>query len=113
MAVKMTGAEWLAFYSDPSFWPKGAWHDDEEFLVDGSPASDGLDLAKVPPEASITVSGGIVYIRATDNHGPSLESYIRRWRKVQTTTMIAVEVPKEKLEAVKAAIAAAGGKVQA
>jgi len=45
------------------------------------------------------------------DEGPSLETYFRRWRKKQTTTFLTVECDHTKLEAVKAAIKAAGGKI--
>jgi hypothetical protein len=41
----------------------------------------------------------------------NFEATIRKWRKMQTTTMLAVECPNDKLDAVKAAITKAGGKI--
>lgn len=35
MSTNTTGAELKAFYADPSFWPEGAYHDDEEIVTDG------------------------------------------------------------------------------
>ena len=61
---------------------------------------------------ALTVAGGIVYLKGLEE-GPSLEAYFKRWRKRQTTTVLVVEVPHEAADAVRAAVAAAGGKVRA
>lgn len=113
MAVKMTGAEWNRFYADPEAWPDGRWHDDEEILVDGAYPGDDFDLSDVRADAAMTVRGGIVFMQQGDDDGPSLEAHFRRWRKKQTTTVLVVEVPHEKAEAIRAAIAASGGAVKA
>jgi len=44
---------------------------------------------------------------------PSFEAYFKRWKKAQTTAIFVVECDLEKLDAVKQAIAAAGGKLVA
>lgn len=111
MATKTTGAEWKRFYADPQFWPEGAWHEDEEVTIDGRTAGDDDDLSMLNDTAAVTVAGGIVFVQANDDDGPTLEAYFKRWRKQQNTVFLAVEVPREKAEAVRAAIANAGGKV--
>ena len=113
MAVRTTGAEWNKFYSDISAWPKGAWHDDEEILVNGSPHDPDNDLGSIDPSASITVSGGTVYLLPEDNDGPALDLYFKRWRKAQTTVYIVCEAPRALAKTVADAILAAGGRVQA
>ena len=111
--VKVTGSEWNRFYADKAAWPEGAWHEDEEVTVDGEPPGDDFDFSEVPDSAMLTVAGGIVYLTSLAHEGPSLEAHFKRWRKKQTTTVIVVEAPHEAAEAVRAAIAAAGGKVRA
>lgn len=113
MAVKVTGSEWRDFYADPQFWPKGAWHDDEQVLVDGQEPGDDFNFDEVDSAAILTVAGGIVFMRENAQDGPSLEAHFRRWRKQQTTAVLIVEVPHASADAVRAAIAAAGGKVRA
>jgi hypothetical protein len=109
--VKLTGSEWNRFYNDAGAWPDGAWHEDEEITVDGKTAGDDLDLSAVPDGAMLTVEGGVVYLTEDADYGPSLEAHFKRWRKRQTTTVLVVEVPHEAVKVVRAAIAAAGGKV--
>ena len=41
-----------------------------------------------------------------------LVAEFRRWRKQQTTEYLSVEVPKDKADAVRSAITAAGGRVK-
>lgn len=112
MAVKMTGAEWNRFYADAEAWPDGAWHEDEEVTVDGKAPPEDFDFSSVPDAAMLTVAGGVVYLKELEE-GPSLEAHFKRWRKRQTTTTLVVDVPHETADAVRAAIAAAGGKVRA
>jgi hypothetical protein len=43
---------------------------------------------------------------------PTVEGHFKKWRKAHSTAFIAVECPKDKLDAVIAAIVAAGGKTK-
>ena len=111
MATKTTGAEFKAFYSDEEWWPKGTWHEDEEVSIDGVQADDDTDLSLVADGGRLVLSNGYV----TNTEGVDLgsfEGYFRKWRKKQTTAVLAVEVPLNKVESVTAAIIAAGGKVK-
>lgn len=112
MSIKCTGAELKAFYQseDPEFWPDGSWCEDEEITVDGAPVTENYQ--QIPDAAKVTVAGGYVFFAGKDGDlGPSFEAHFKRWRKAQTTASIVVEVQKDKLESLVAAIAAAGGKV--
>lgn len=113
MAVKTVGAEWSRFYSDKEAWPEGAWHEDEDVTVNGARPGDDFDFSEVPNEAQMTISGGIVFMKSDDDDGPSLEVHFKRWRKRQTTTVLIVEVPHERADAVRSAIKDAGGTVKA
>jgi len=108
--VKMTGSEWNRFYRES--WPEGYWHEGEEMTMDGEELTADFDLADVPDSAVIRLSGGTVYVTDDGEEGPSLEAYFKQWRKRQNTTVLVVEAPKEAADAVRAAIAAAGGKVK-
>lgn len=110
--VKVTGSEWKRFYADAEAWPEGAWHEDGEITIDGNAPPEDFDFSAVPDAATLTVAGGVVYLKEMEE-GPSLEAHFKRWRKRQTTATLIVEVPHEATEAVRAAIAAAGGKVRA
>lgn len=112
MTTKATGAELKAFYSDKAAWPGedgDTWHDDELILVEGAKV-EGYE--NIPDDAKVTIEGGVVFSKSWDDESaPSFETHFKRWRKTQNTAFLAVECPKDKLDAVKAAIRAAGGKV--
>lgn len=113
MGVKTTGAEFKKFYGDNSLWPKGTYHDDAILFVDGVEQEDGIDTETLSDEATVYIEGGyLVGPQWENNEGPSLEIYFKRWRKAQSTTLLSVECDKSVLEAVKAAIRNAGGKVK-
>jgi hypothetical protein len=110
MSIETAGAQWKRYFLDSAVWPPGAWCDDEVIHVDGVPSSGELDLSAVKDSARILLEGGDVY-----HYDPSsgqhkrvacLESHFTEWLERQGTVPFAVEVPKEKLAAVQAAIAA-------
>ena len=115
--VKIIGVEWNRFYADESAWPEGAWYDDAEITIDGQLVDDDFDLSEVPDSAIMTVSGGLVFLDGSVNNAMNyqrqivLETHLRRWKKRQTTTVILFEVHKSDVDAIKSAIANAGGKV--
>lgn len=122
MPVKTTGAQFKRFYSDPAFWPDnngGTWHDEVNLIVDGIHSShiDDFDFATIPDHAHVTIDTGIVFGATTPRgiglnpEGVSLETYFRRWLKLQSTTTVLVQAPRDKLPAIEAAIQAAGGRV--
>ena len=115
MTIKTTGAEFKRFYNDPEFWPEGTWHEDEEVSVDGSGWEH--EYTEIPDSAAVTVAYGQMLSDGTTPapwvgvEGPSVETHFKRWRKKQVTSYGAFECPHDKLEAVKAAIKAAGGRI--
>ena len=114
MAVTTNGAEFKRFYSDKEFWPDDeghTWHEDVLFKVDGEPVPDDFDMSNVADTAKVSMEDGIVFSPKFEGNEPSFETYFKRWRKQQTSTTLVVEVDLAKLDAVKAAIRAAGGKV--
>lgn len=112
MATKTTGAEFKRFYTDPAFWPDTTYFDDETVTVNGTTWGRTDDFENIPDAAAVTVEGGIVYGPQWKNDDePSFEGYFKRWRKLQTTKSFVVECDESKLEAILAAIKAAGGKV--
>jgi hypothetical protein len=110
MSAKTTGAEWKRFYSDKAWWPEGAYHEDDEIIVNGAVWTWDEDPMSIRDESIVTVAGGIVYLKEDAHDGPSLEAYFRRWRKAQNTVVFVCEAPKELEQAVRAAVKAAGGK---
>jgi len=110
MATKTTGAEFKRFYSDKAIWgesPGAIWHDDDVVTVNGVVQEDLAD-ENFPDGAAVTISDGVVYGVAGE---PSFETFFKRWKRAQTTASFPVECDISKLDAVKAAIQAAGGKV--
>lgn len=114
MPVKTTGAEFKRFYNAPEFWPDAdgdVWHEDVVIRIDGVEHVDGIDVETLRDDARIEIEGGIVFGPMFKGNEPSLETYFKRWRKKQTTVVLLVECDAPKLNAVKAAIKAAGGRV--
>jgi len=121
MATKTTGAEFKRFYTDANYWPPEAnhssaqdnvWHEDATIVVNGKETGPCDDLMNIPDSAEVRLEGGIVLgSRWQNDDEPSFETYFKRWRKEQTTKSFVVECDESKLEAVMAAVKAAGGKV--
>jgi hypothetical protein len=113
MAAKTTGTELQAFYGDKSFWPEkpNVWHEDLEVKVNGTLADETFEIALLKPDDLVTIQGGWIYSEAPIQTDCSFETYFRRWKKLQDTVVLLVNVPKDKQDAVKAAIKAAGGSI--
>lgn len=116
MATKTTGAEIQAFYDDKDFWPdenaKGSvWHEELALKVNGT-ESDDHEIPSLNANDQVTIIAGWVSAEGPYEADCLFETYFKRWRKIQNTAHLAVSVPKDKLEAVKAAIKAAGGSFQ-
>jgi hypothetical protein len=108
--IKTTGAEFWRFYEDKNYWPAGSWHDDTLILVNGTEVDD-YTREHIPDDAKLVIDGGIVYLDEEGRDDAPFESFFRKWRKAQSTVTIAVDCPKDKLDVIKAAIRAAGGRV--
>lgn len=109
MAVKMSGAEFSAFYSDPAFWPLGTWHDDTVITIDGEQAED-YEAGDVPESAVVCIECGVVF-SGDDTELGSIVSYFKKWKKSQKFDRLVIEVPKEKVMAFNDSLKAFGAKV--
>lgn len=109
MTTKTTGEEFKRYYNDPVAWPEGWWHDDTLITVDGEDWSEN-DLNLMPDTAVVKIESGYV-VCGDDGNTMSMDAHFRKWRKAQNSTTLVVTVENDKLEAVKEAIKAAGGKV--
>ena len=109
MSVKTTGAVFKKFYDDPSVWLEGYYHDDTVIMVDGNP-DDDTDLSEVKDASVIVVHSGWI-INAEGDAVVDLGTALKRWLRKQGTVSLIVECDASQVEAVKAAIKAAGGKV--
>ena len=106
--IKTNGAEFKRFYNDETAWPDGAWHEDELLLVNGDECEAGIDT--IPDNAIVNLSGGAVF-GLPSGAEPSMELHFKNWRRRQTATTILVECDLTKVDDVKAAVKAAGGKL--
>lgn len=112
MAIKVTGAEFKRFYDDGPWWTGETFHEDADLSINGTLRPDGIDSDSVQDTDEVTISGGVMLgPEWEEGEGPSLEEYFERWRKAQTTEIFSVECDKTIVDAVKAAIRQAGGKV--
>lgn len=114
MATKTTGAEFKRFYNDDKYWPEddgNTWHEDALLSIDGVVQEDGIDIQVLADDAEVKIQGGVVYGPQWEGNEPSLEAYFKRWKKKQSTVSFLVECDQSRLDAVKAAIKAAGGRV--
>lgn len=125
MTIKCTGAEFLRFYNDKAWWfsneDKTALSDDEHtYWEDACVFVNGEQIQEIEfdfdndlkPTDTVSVSGGVVFGKVVGAKEPSVEGYLKRWLKAQDTKSILVDCPKDKLDAILAAIKAAGGTVQ-
>jgi hypothetical protein len=119
MAVTLTGKEFKAFYEDPQVWKDPSSYVDEmQIFVDGKIFDGQRDdgqyveghVEDIHDHAQVKVEYGTFCANA-DAEGEDVCTTIRRWKKAQTTRTLLVEVDVAKLDAFKAAIKAAGGKV--
>lgn len=115
MATRTTGAEFKRFMTDPAYWPNDAgdtYYDEEELVVNGAPLDSETDIETLADDDVVTIEGGIVFSPLWVGKEPSFEAFFKQWRKKQTSVTLLIECDRAVLEAVKAAIKAAGGKVQ-
>lgn len=110
MAAKMTGAEFKRFYNDPLSWPEGTWYEDGVITVDGVEQEE-IHEDKISDTAKVVIVCGVVFLNQDDREGVAFDTYFRRWLKMQTMRQLVVQVDASKLDAVVAAVKAAGGKV--
>lgn len=110
-AVKMTGADLKRFYNDDALWVDGMFQEDAEIHINGKQASDTLDADKVDNAAAVEIRGGDV-MSGEGDYVCSLPELAQRWFDAQTHTIVTVKIEKSKLEALRAAVKAAGGEIQ-
>lgn len=103
---RMLGVDFKRFYSDPAIWGPDTYWDDGTISVDGNPEAS-LDGEAVSDTSIVVIDGGELY-----EHLPGvpvdLEACIDWWRARQENAAFSVQVPKDKVEAFKAAMAGFG-----
>lgn len=110
MTVKTTGAEFKRFYADTNFWSDQTYHEDALIYVNGEEQTDGVNESILADDDVVTIEGGYV-IESPFGRDVSLKAYFKKWLKTQSIRSFLVECDVAILDAVKAAIRAAGGKV--
>jgi hypothetical protein len=121
MTVKCTGAEFLRFYNDKDWWFSGdsipmddrTYWEDASIFVNGKmiPEYEFDFEADLKPTDQVAVSGGVVFGKVVGAKEPTVEGYLRRWLKAQSTATVVIECPKDKLDALLAAVKMAGGRI--
>ncbi len=112
MPVKTTGAEFKRFYNDEAIWVGDMFHEGEVITINGVEQEEyGTDYNELADGDQLIITHGVVYKDSTaEEEIGSFEGLFRKWRRQQTTEVFMVEAPKEKVDAVRAAVKAAGGK---
>lgn len=113
--TKMTGKEFKAFYVDPDVWgpravAKPTYCDDTVISVNGIEMED-WEMEAISDDDLVIVLDGHLCDRSSTRIPESFTGAARWWLKRQRTATLIVECDKDKIEAVAAAIKAAGGKV--
>jgi biopolymer transport protein ExbD len=115
MAVKISGADFKAFYTDPAFWPGkpgDTYHEEEETSVDGvSVDPSDFSYSTVADDAILTIRDGLVSSTDKRIDGRSFEAHVKNWVKKQSTERVVVEFDKSRREEIVAALQALGAKV--
>lgn len=112
--MKLTGADWKAFYGDPDYWPEDGsrYHDDVLVLVNGEVNEDALRAPEnIGGTDIVSIQSGDVFNTDTGQRICSLESHFKRWKRAQSNVALLVHCDPENAEAIMAAVKAAGGKV--
>ena len=110
----ITGLEFKKFWSDPAFWPGDTHNDDVLLIVNGKAMDEDAEIEDVNDTDLIKIESGFVVDSPFYKSGetPDLLSYFKKWQKIQTTVSFLVDCDHALFEAVKAAVLAAGGKIQ-
>ena len=119
MALKRTGAEFNHLYNAPNIGCRRnsplpttlGTMTSPSIYINGVYQLDGIEAEKLLDADEVKFEGGVVFGLVVDPREPSFVAYFKRWKKAQTTVIFAVECDRDKIDAVKQAIADAGGKV--
>ena len=120
MATKTSGTELKAFYADRDYWVVSpdsngddAWYEGLVLEVNGVEQGDDFSIiSDLELEDQVTILTGVVFANRENFQCASFEAFFIAWRELQKTVHLTVTVPKDKLEAVRAAILAAGGSIK-
>lgn len=106
MSIKTNGKTFKQYYDDKEFWPDETYHDDTVIIVDGEEGGD-TDYAKIADTATVEIVDGVIFMRGKQDDDIDFCKHFRRWMKKQTQISIVFDIPKDKEDAVRAAVKAA------
>jgi hypothetical protein len=120
MTTKTSGSELKAFYADRAYWVVSpdtngddAWYEGLVLEVNGVEQGDDFSIiSDLESRDMVTIVTGHVFANRENFQCTSFEAFFNAWREQQKTVRLAVTVPKDKQEAVRAAILAAGGSIE-
>jgi|SRR5690554_2512159 hypothetical protein len=118
MATKTTGLELKTFYADEQYWNPviegeqvELWHEELTLTVNGKKPDGEVAIESLADNDTVLLEYGSVLSAHPAGPTMSFETFFKTWRKKQDTAYLSITVPKGKLDAVKAAVKAAGGKI--
>jgi hypothetical protein len=107
--MKVTGAEFVKFYNDPTVWTDGVYYEDVVFSINGVEADE---LPEILLDTDIvSFSGGFI----TDEDGNDMGTFtgvFRKWKKKQTIAVFVVECDISKADYIRQCVRTAGGRVK-
>jgi hypothetical protein len=114
--IKTTVGEYEKFYNDDSFWPKNTVIEEEAYMV----GEDELcydEVFELPKETKVIIDGGFCrdegVVDEDSNYKDlgSLTANFNKWKKMQKSIRLLVEVDKEKEHELLDFVKKLGGKV--
>lgn len=111
-SVKMSGATFKVFYSDPSVWGESGFHEDEIILINGSPRveDDQVAYQDVSDTDEIEIKHGYIYESPLQRNGDPIElsRAASKWLKSRTEVKLLVSCPADKENELRALLASCG-----
>ncbi len=112
MPVTTSGAEFKRFYTDRSYWPEDAWHEDcITELIEVNGVKPESDVYYISDDDEVKILNGIVLLDLAGNKSTDFVAFFQKWLKLQTTRTLRIEVNASKFDELMAAIKLLGGKV--
>jgi hypothetical protein len=110
--VKMAGKEFREFWDCPTVWgdpgDDQGYYDDAHITISGRELGFEVSQATCPDDAPVTIYAASM--EGGPNDGKDMADVARKWLKRRDIVTLLVDVPRAKLEAVRAAVKVAGGK---
>lgn len=119
--VKISGADFKAFYRDDDVWVDDAWWEEAYITVNGVDIDDDTDLSQVADHDVLVVRGGYIQRDAADQSvspywkdgqlSIGFEAALKKWLQARTHTTLVVRVPHAQAEALRELAAQHGWQV--